>query len=85
MLFYSFNAVVRRKEPNNHSHLSAGYQHENPATSGHDIYDESGLGYTSERGIPGQGSAARRPVNTSSYSPGVGYSVVHGHNPDKSY
>ncbi|KAJ8731937.1 hypothetical protein PYW08_014667 [Mythimna loreyi] len=81
---HGFNAVVIRKEPNNHSHLSAGYQHDKPANSG-DTYSESSPGYTSDRGNPGQGSAARRPVKNSSYSPGVGYSVVHGHNSENSY
>ncbi|CAH1644403.1 unnamed protein product [Spodoptera littoralis] len=81
---HGFNAVVRRNEPNNHSHLSAGYKHESP-TSTRDTYDEPSPGYTSERGIfPGQGSAPRRPGKANSFNSGVDFSVVHGHS-DKSY
>ncbi|PZC79005.1 hypothetical protein B5X24_HaOG216956 [Helicoverpa armigera] len=83
---HGFNAVVKRSEPNQHSHLGAGYKHDSPATSSYSSYADPSPGYTSERGVyPGQGSAARRPGKASGHNPGVDFSVVHGHNPDKSY
>ncbi|XP_026739707.1 cuticle protein 19-like [Trichoplusia ni] len=82
---HGFNAVVRRNEPNKHSHLGAGYKPDVPVNTVHS-YDETGPGYAAERGTyPVQNTVTRRQGKPNQYNQGVEYSVDHGRNPDKAY
>ncbi|CAB3243300.1 unnamed protein product [Arctia plantaginis] len=73
---HGFNAVVKREKPNKHQQRSNTlYTYDMPSNSAHNIFDDSSVGYTSDRKIlPIQENGSKHAAKSD------GFSFVHGHN-----
>lgn len=81
MIFYSFNAVVRRNEPTRHQHsrVDAAYGSHSPNRDGYRSAP-SQSGYIPDRGFQTPGHENEQPsypAPSGSFNAAVGFSVKH--------